>query len=247
MLKRYRIDLSYDGTNYAGWQIQPNAITIQQLVEQSIGELTGHTPKVHGSGRTDQGVHARRQVAHFDLNRDVLPMTLKNGLNAKLPPDIRVLSAHRVDLSFHARKSVTEKEYRYFIWNSGIMPPFKRYYWTHIRSHLNCVAMRHAASILEGTHDFTSFSANAKRQVDNAVRTLRRFSVCKRGSAITIIAAGDGFLYRMVRSLAGFLIKVGEGKLASEDASRILASRERTAIVQTAAPNGLFLWNVRYD
>ena len=246
MPNRYRITVAYDGTAYGGWQIQPNAPTVQAAIEGRLKTLAGADVKIHGSGRTDQGVHARGQVAHFDLERPLPPAALTKGLNALLPPDIRVLSARRAAPAFHARRSARSKEYRYFIWNDAILPPHARLYHAHVRPRLDVAAMNAAAGHLIGRHDFAAFTANPNRVVESPVRTLARLRVTRRGRAIVVVAAGDGFLYKMVRSLCGLLIRVGEGALRPDAAREILASRVRTARVPTAPPEGLFLWRVSY-
>jgi len=245
-MRRYRIDVSYDGTSYAGWQIQPNAVTVQQKLEAAISKLTREKVKVHGSGRTDQGVHAKLQVAHFDMNKALPAVSLRRGLNALLPADIRILNAKTAEPGFHARRSALSKEYRYFIWNAEIMPPFLRKYRTHVKTCLDTKAMAEAASYLVGHHDFTSFTANPNRKIEVFVRQLLELRVVKHGSEIVFIASGNGFLYRMVRSIAGFLIRVGEGAVAAGETQRILRSCTRTGRVPTAPPEGLFLWKVRY-
>lgn len=245
-MDRYKIIVAYDGTAYTGWQIQPNGVTIQEHLEAAIYELTQERTRVHASGRTDQGVHARKQVAHFDLQKAFPYVSLHTGLNSLLPADIRILSVQRSDPSFHARRSAKSKEYRYFIWNADVVPPFLRKYRTHVRKKLNAGAMKKAASYLVGTHDFTAFTANPNRVVASNVRKLFELKIMKHGSEIVIIANGEGFLYKMVRSLAGFLIRVGEGTIPPSKAREILLSRKRTAHVPTAPPEGLFLWNVCY-
>lgn len=245
-MNRFRIDISYDGTAYAGWQIQPNATTVQELIEKAIKQITQETAKVHGSGRTDQGVHARKQVAHFDLTGKFTTSSLLNGLNAVLPHDIRITKVKKTIQNFHARRSVSAKEYRYFIWNSPILPPFLRNYRVHIKKNLDIKAMRKAAYLLTGRHNFTAFSANPGREVESAIRTLSVLKIVKRGHEIVIIARSEGFLYKMVRSLAGFLIRVGEGSVPPSIAKTILSSKQRTAHVPTAPPHGLFIWNVWY-
>ncbi len=245
-MPRYRFDISYDGADYAGWQIQPNGLAVQAVIQGAMAKILGETIKLHGSGRTDQGVHARQQVAHADLPSPWESAKLQTALNAVLPADIRIMRVARVPREFHARRSVRVKEYRYFICNSEVLPPVRRRYATHIRQPLDVEAMQQAASLLVGRHDFSAFSANPKRHVETHVRRLDRLDVRKRGSEITIIAAGEGFLYKMVRSLAGFLVRVGEGAVPPVTAKEILHSRERTARVPTAPPEGLFLWNVTY-
>lgn len=245
-MRRYRLNIAYDGTRYSGWQIQPNGPSIQEEIEKAILRLTGERVKLHGSGRTDAGVHARAQIAHLDLRKDYSPKQLQRGLNAMLPPDIRIMKAAHASSSFHARRSAKSKEYRYFIWNAEVLPPFERHFYAHIRRPLNLTAMRRAARYLVGQHDFAAFTANANRPLGNTVRRLAVLSVRKNGAKIVVRAVADGFLYRMVRSLVGFLLRVGEGAVPPEASAEILASRSRTARVPTAPPQGLFLWNVRY-
>ena len=245
-MQRYRLDIAYDGSAYAGWQIQPNAMTVQQKLETVLTQLTGESRKVHGSGRTDQGVHARRQVAHVDLIKPMTGEAIRRALNALLPADIRVQRVVRAASDFHARRSAVRKEYRYCIYSGEIVPPWLRLYRTAARRPLDVSAMRQAAKLLKGRHDFAAFTANPKCVVESTVRNLMDLTVAKRGAEITIRATGNGFLYKMVRSLAGFLIRVGEGTVAPDEAKVILASRKRTAAVPTAPPEGLFLWNVWY-
>jgi tRNA pseudouridine38-40 synthase len=245
-MTRLKITVSYDGAAYAGWQVQPNGVTVQEKLETALNRLTGEKVKVHGSGRTDTGVHARAQVAHVDLERAMPLKTITRALNGMLPPDIRVLKVETASSTFHARRSVRIKEYRYFIWTGKVMPPFVRRYRTHVAAALGVAAMQAAAALLVGRHDFSAFTANPNRRVESTVRTLQGLRVTKRGSEVVIAARADGFLYKMVRSLAGFLIRVGQGDLTPADATRILASKERTARVPTAPASGLFLWNVTY-
>lgn len=245
-MKRYKISVAYDGSDYAGWQVQPDAMTVQEQLEKSVEKLTGEKVKIHGSGRTDQGVHAKMQVAHFDLEKPVKINGFKKALNAILPSDIRIMKVSSVPSSFHARRSAVSKEYRYFIWNAEILPPFLRKYRTHKRRKLDIVAMRKAASQLTGKHDFASFTASTNQKIDSTVRNLMKLTVEKHGSEIVIAAESEGFLYKMVRSLAGFLIRVGEGAVSPDEARHILHSMLRTARVPTAPPEGLFLWRVDY-
>lgn len=245
-LYRYKLTLSYDGSAYAGWQIQPIHRTIQGELEKVLTTFTGHKVKVHGSGRTDQGVHAVGQAAHTDLPLKLSGPELRKTVNALLPADIRLMHAMRIAHDFHARRSAVSKEYRYFIWNDEIVPPFLRLYRTHIRIPLNVSAMRAAAAVLAGRHDFAAFTANPHRQVESTVRHLTQLSVRRRGKEIIIIARSEGFLYKMVRSLAGLLIRIGMGTVPASEVRHILKSRERTAHVPTARPQGLFLWRVWY-
>ena len=246
-MTRYRLVLAYDGTAYAGWQIQPGQTTVQQVMQDAIRRLASEKVIAHGSGRTDQGVHARKQYVHIEFERDddLVPM-LSKGLNAILPAGIRVSLVSRAAPDFDARRSAVRKEYRYFIWNGAVLPPFLRLYRTQIKDTLDAAAMAKAAQYLVGRHDFAAFTANPNRVVESTVRTLSRLDVRRKGKEIVIIAASEGFLYKMVRSLAGFLIRVGEGAVKPETAKEILDSRVRTARVPTAPPQGLFLWEVWY-
>ena len=245
-MARYKLIIGYDGTAYAGWQIQPNGMTVQQRIQDALAQLTCEHPKIHGSGRTDAGVHGRRQVAHVDLERKRPCRMLLNGLNALLPADIRLHTVAPAAADFHARRSAIEKEYRYFIWNGPVMPPHKRHYATHVRRPLDIERMNACAALLVGRHDFAAFAATPSRELETTVRDLRALRVSKRGRAIVITARGDGFLYKMVRSLAGYLIRVGVGDQAPTEAVAIRESGVRTARVPTAPPQGLFLWNVWY-
>lgn len=238
--------VAYDGTEYAGWQVQPSHMTVQQRLEETLASLTGEQVKIHGSGRTDQGVHAEGQVAHFDLSRRWVSAHLHKGLNALLPQDVRVLRVSRAKPDFHARRSAVRKEYRYFIWNAPVMNPCRRRYATHVRKPLDVKAMQAAAAVLVGRHDFAAFTANPNRVVESTVREVHALTVRKSGSLIVIRAASEGFLYKMVRSLAGLLLRVGEGAVSLHEVREILASKVRTARVPTAPPEGLFLWRVWY-
>ncbi len=243
---RYRITVAYDGSAYAGWQVQPNHMTVQQRIEDVLQALSGETVKVNGSGRTDQGVHAKGQVAHFDLSRKWVCQHLLKGMNAKLPQDIRILKVARAKPDFHARRSAVKKEYRYFIWNAQVMDPSRRLYSTHIRKPLDVNAMQAAANILVGKHDYAAFTANPNRIVESTVREVYSLTVKRAGSQIVIRASSEGFLYKMVRSLTGILLRVGEGAVSVDEIKAILESKVRTARVPTAPPEGLFLWQVWY-
>jgi tRNA pseudouridine38-40 synthase len=247
MSTRYKIKVSYDGTNYSGWQVQPHHRTVQGEIERLLREMSCEKRvRVESSGRTDAGVHARAQVAHFDLKNPVDPKYFQRGLNAQLDRDIRILTFEKVSSDFHARFSAVGKEYRFFIYNGLIVPPTKRLYRLQEGRPLDVGRMRRAADLLVGVHDFAPFSANPKRELDGTVRTIHSFYVRKHGSDITLEVQGNGFLYKMVRSLAGFLIRVGMGSLEPEAVHDILDHGERTAVVPTAQPQGLFLWKVFY-
>ena len=244
--RRYRMTVAYDGTGLYGWQAQPDQPTVQGALEAALKQLTGESVRVHSCGRTDTGVHARAQVAHFDLAKPREPWRLQKGLNALLPDSIRVPELRRTRGDFHARYDAKGKEYRYFIWNAPVECPLHRRQAVHIRQPLDLGAMRQAAALLEGTHDFAAFSANPHREFEGTVRTLWRLAVSRRGRLVTVSATGDGFLYKMVRSLAGHLLRVGQGKVSADETRAILASRVRTARVETAPAHGLCLWKIHY-
>lgn len=244
--QRYKAVLAYDGTAFCGWQIQPDQPTLQGACEAALAQLTGEKVRVQCCGRTDAGVHARGQAMHFDLQHPRPPPQLLRSLNAVLPDAIRILKLGKVSEDFHARFSAVAKEYRYFIWNTPIADPFRRLYSYQVKDELDIAAMREAARHLEGTQDFAAFSANPNREINGTVRELYRLRISRRGHEICISALGNGFLYRMVRSLAGFLIRVGRGELPPAAAQAILASRLRTARVPTAPGHGLFLWKIHW-
>lgn len=244
--RRHRMTVAYDGTSYAGWQVQPGRPTVQGELERALKRVSGEDIKAHGSGRTDRGVHAAGQVAHFDMEKRIDPRDIMRALNAVLPPDIRVTDVRRAPGDFHARRGASGKEYRYFIWNGAALPPWRRNFYAHERRELDVELMNEACRMLAGRRDFSAFAANPNRRVESAVRTLYRLDARRKGREVAIIAEGDGFLYKMVRSLAGFLIRVGAGDLRPSDAERILKSGMRTAEVPTADARGLFLWRVKY-
>jgi len=244
--QRFKITVSYDGTAYAGWQVQPNGLTVQEVLETALSQLAGTKVIVHGSGRTDQGVHALGQVAHFDACLKVPFAKLSMVLNNMLPADIRIMSARKVPADFHARRSAISKEYRYFICNRPLMDPFSRLYRAHVRQPLDVKAMRKAARLFKGSHDFTAFSATSTKIQATYVRQIFSLVIRENAGDICIKVNGGGFLYKMVRSIAGYLIRVGAGEVPPESVTEIINSRKRTAIVPTAPPSGLFLWQVRY-
>ncbi len=244
--KRYRATVAYDGTDFFGWQLQPGQRTVQLVLEDALATLAGHHVRIHCSGRTDTGVHARGQVIHFDLATRIPVARLKTAWNSRLAADVRILTLRTVEGGFDARFSATGKEYRYFIWNEPILRPEVRRYHAHARHALDVKAMRNAARHLEGRHDFAAFCANPGYEREGTVRRLFALKVYRKGPVVTIVARGEGFLYKMVRSLAGFLIRVGQHDVEPGEALRILKSKERTARVPTAPGGGLFLWQVFY-
>lgn len=246
MSRRLRLTVAYDGRAYAGWQRQPSAATVQSTIEDALATLQDAPVRIFASGRTDAGVHAMGQVVHLDIEKDFSPGSLQHALNALLPPEIRIMHARACAPAFHARKDAVSKEYRYLIWNGPVLPPHLHALRAHVPGRLDEERMQQAASHLVGRHDFAAFTANANRPAGDTSRLVSRLDVRRRGQELTIVVAGEGFLYKMVRSLAGFLIRVGEGAERPSSAPQILASRQRTARVPTAPAEGLYLWKVSY-
>ena len=244
--KHLKLTVAYEGTQYGGWQRQPNAVTAQELIEKALERLCGSRFMVHGSGRTDAGVHARGQVASCSLTTHHSPATIQRALNANLPGDVRILRVHEVNDKFHARFSARGKEYRYQIDCGVVADPFRRRYAWHHPQSLNIAAMRRAARLLQGRHDCSALSANPMRTVENPVRTISRLTIIKRGQLLTISVSADGFLYKMVRAIVGALVKVGDGRLTVEQLRVLMRGKKRTALVETAPAHGLFLWRVDY-
>ena len=245
--RRYKAVIAYDGTSYSGWQFQENAVGIQQVVEEALAFLDGAPVRVFGSSRTDAGVHAKGFVGHFNLTKPIPPKNLVRAMNARLPDAIRFMRASYAADGFDARLSAKGKEYRYQLYQADIMPPHLAPYWTFCHRPLDIDAMRRAASFFVGTHDFVSFAANPNRVLDSTVRTVFSFEVKKAGPRHTFIVRGDGFLYKQVRSMVGFLVSVGKGNERPEAVRELLeAKAPRTARVETAPPRGLFLWKVFY-
>lgn len=244
---RYKITVAYDGTNYSGWQIQPGKTTVQGEIERAVEKMTGRHIRIHHSGRTDAGVHAKGQVAHFDLKEPVDTGRFMNGLNAHLDYDIRIMKMGKVRPDFNARYDAVSKEYRYFIWNGHAVPPELRLYRLHERRRLDIKAMRKAAEQLVGKHDFAAFTANPQREIEGTVKTITDIRITRTREGDMIIAVtGEGFLYKMVRTITGFLIRVGLGELTPEDVIRFLKAGARTNEIPTVKPLGLFLWRVDY-
>jgi len=244
--RHFKLTVAYDGTAYGGWQFQPNATTVQQRIEEALVKIPGRHVRVHGSGRTDAGVHARAQVANCSFATKLTIVVLLKALNANLPKDVRITRVEEVDTKFHARFSAKGKEYRYQIDCGEVADPFLHTYAWHRPRQLDISAMRLAARSLKGRHDFSALSANPQRSIETPVRTISRLSVAKRGNLLTISVRADGFLYKMVRSIVGALVKVGEGKLTVEQLRELVRGKKRTALVETAPAHGLFLWKVFY-
>ena len=247
---KFKLTIAYDGTGYEGWQVQQTGTGVQEKVEAALAKLFPSQPCVHSSSRTDTGVHALGMIAHFEAPQAECRMTprkLALALNAWLPEDIRVLSAARAPKKFHARFDAAGKQYRYFVWNHPAANPLIRHTAWHVPRPLDLRAMRAAAPLFVGKHDFRSFTANRGGELKNSVRTLTRCDVRKNGPSLTFTIEGDGFLYKMCRGIVGTLVQVGLGKFPADEIKRMLAQRDRRVAGMTAPARGLVLWRVFYS
>ena len=245
-MRTLKLTLAYDGTDYAGWQRQINAITIQQVVEEAFAHFTdGEPPTVSGAGRTDAGVHALGQVASVNVEFDHSASAVMRALNVRLPGAIRVIGAIDAPTGFHARFHAKGKVYRYRISRSPVASPFDRMYSWHVPWALDLDAMRAAASELAGRHDFASFQASGTT-ITATTRNLERLELIESGTELHLIAEGEGFLRHMVRIMTGTLVEIGSGQRAAGSMPAVLAARSRDAAGKTAPPSGLTLVAVRY-
>lgn len=243
--RRWKCVCAYDGTAFAGWQSQAGGTAIQDVIESRLAHLLKTPLRIHGSGRTDAGVHARGQVFHFDAEWRHAPAKLLAALRTGLPATIQIKSIAAVPASFHARFSATGKRYDYHV-HLGDADPFTRPYCWMVYKALDVEAMRTAAMLLRGRRDFRAFTALNGPAREDTIRTLRTLEVARRGRNVRITAEAEGFLYKMVRSLAGVLVAVGEGRLTPADVRAILRGGARIPAVQTAPAQGLFLTKVFY-
>lgn len=239
-MKRIMLTVAYDGTAYNGWQVQPNGITIEGELNKALRELLGEDISVIGASRTDAGVHALCNVAVFDTETRIEPERIAPALNARLPEDIRVQKSVETAPGFHPRHCNTRKTYEYRIYMGKYENPIGRQYAHFVYVPLDVEKMQEAAAYLVGEHDFKSFCV-AKAQVLTTVRTLYSLEVKKAGDYLTIRVCGNGFLFNMVRIIAGTLLEVGKGKIAPEDVKEILEAKDRQAAGPTAPARGLML------
>lgn len=246
---RIKLTIAYDGANYQGWQVQKIGTGIQELVEKSLKALFQEDIRIHGSSRTDTGVHAKGMVAHFDLAEAKLKFPagkLALAMNAHLPEDIRVMQAVKTRADFHARFNAKGKQYRYFVFNHSAMEPLLRRTAWHVPRELELGTMKQAAALFLGKRDFAAFANNRDYAMESTVRTLKRCEIRKQGALLTFIIEGDGFLYKMCRGIAGTVVQVGMGKYKPEDVERMLDSKDRCMAGMTAPAHGLVLWKVYY-
>lgn len=245
-MTRWKITLEYDGSGFVGWQRQENGLSVQQVLEEAIAGFAQERVTVFGAGRTDSGVHALAQVAHFDLARDTDAATVRDALTYHCRPHpVVVLAAEPVDADFHARFSAVERRYLYRILNRRAPPALDAGRVWHVAVPLDAAAMQEAAQVLVGKHDFSSFRA-AECQAESAVKTLDLLQVSRVGEEIHMTAAARSFLHNQVRIVAGTLRLAGEGKWSPEDVRAALAARDRAAAGPTAPACGLYLTGVTY-
>jgi tRNA pseudouridine38-40 synthase len=245
-----KLTIQYDGTDFFGWQKQVSTPrTIQQTLEQTLAKILCHPVSLFAAGRTDSGVHARGQIANFKTDSDITPEKIRTALNALLPPAVKILRAVYVPASFHSTLSSREKTYRYTIHNGRCPDPFKcRYEWFYSRAlaELDAGEMNNAAALLAGRHDFASFRAAGSGRRKTTVRSIRSIMVFRRGERIYIDVAGPGFLYKMIRGIAGTLVEVGRRKLLRDEFRQILDAKNRSCAGPTAPACGLCLLRVKY-
>jgi tRNA pseudouridine38-40 synthase len=261
-MRTIKLTLAYDGSEFFGWQIQPNRPTVQAAVMEAVAAVTGERAAVHGSGRTDAGVHALAQVASFHTASGIPAAKLARALNRQLPSAIRVLAAEEAPPGFHARHQARAKTYRYRIYRGEICPPFLWRYVHHFPYPLDEQQMMEAAPLFEGAHDFTSLaSAEApaparearesapheqQRPSKSQVRTVFSSELRREGEELLYTVRGSGFLHHMVRNMAGTLVEIGKGRLSAAQIPEILTARRRSAAGPTLPGKGLWLLSVEY-
>lgn len=245
-MRRIKLVVAYDGTNYCGWQIQPNGITIEEVLNRELSRILKEEIRVIGASRTDSGVHALGNVAVFDTNASIPGEKVSYALNQSLPDDIRIQDSCEVPQDFHPRHCKTKKTYEYLIYNHTFQNPLNNRYTHFVYRPLDIEKMRKAAVYLKGTHDFKSF-CNIHTHVEDTVRTIYNCRVEQNGRLLTIVIEGDGFLYNMVRIIAGTLIEVGMGEYEPACIEAILDKKDRTCAGKTAPAKGLKLVQILYE
>lgn len=245
-MKNYLLTLSFDGTNYHGWQVQPNAVTVQSRLQDAAEQILGMRAPITGCSRTDAHVHADMFCCNLRTEKDFVPEKLQTALNAVLPRDIAVMAVRTVSPDFHARYDCTGKSYRYVILNRAVRDPFLENRALHYPWTLDADVLHQEAQSFLGVHDFTAFCAS-KSAVEDKVREIRACSVQKNGDLVEFHVTGNGFLYNMVRIMVGTLLDVQCGKINRGEISDILSSCDRTRAGITAPPHGLYLHKVYYE
>lgn len=247
-MRKIKLTVSYDGTDYCGWQIQPNGISIQEVLQSTLSSILTTPIQVFGAGRTDAGVHATGQVAHFETPNKIPLQELKKGLNSLLPDDIRIVQVEEAPPTFHSRFSAKQKTYIYRVCTQPIQCPFERRYVFHYTHEIEKDLIKQAIPFFIGTKDFSAFANEANRgsaSID-AVRTLHTLNLIDTDSGFTLLFQGDGFLYKMVRNITGTLLDIGRGWTKLEAVEHILHSKMRSMGGPAAPPHGLELQKVEY-
>lgn len=245
-MRRIRLTVAYDGTDYCGWQVQPNGITVEEVLNKAVSKLTGEDIHVIGASRTDSGVHALGNVAVFDTRSSIPPERMAYALNQRLPEDIVIVKSEEVTAEWHPRyRDDITKTYEYHIYNARVPDPLKRRTCAFVSFPMDIEKMRAGAAYLVGEHDFVSF-CNVRTNVEDTVRTVNRIAIWQDGAEIVMEIEGNGFLYNMVRIIAGTLIRVGRGFYEPEKVKEILETKKRTEAGITAPPQGLVLKEIRY-
>ena len=245
-MRRIRLTVAYDGTDYCGWQGQPNGITVEEVLNKAVSKLTGEDIHVIGASRTDSGVHALGNVAVFDTRSSIPPERMAYALNQRLPEDIVIVKSEEVPAEWHPRyRDDITKTYEYHIYNARVPDPLKRRTCAFVSFPMDIEKMRAGAAYLVGEHDFVSF-CNVRTNVEDTVRTVNRIAIWQDGAEIVMEIEGNGFLYNMVRIIAGTLIRVGRGFYEPEKVKEILETKKRTEAGITAPPQGLVLKEIRY-
>lgn len=245
-MKRVKLTVAYDGTRYSGWQVQQNAVTIEGILNKALSKLTGEEIAVIGASRTDAGVHAMGNVAVFDTESTIPGERFLYVLNQKMPEDIVIVASEEVPLAWHPRHQNTLKTYEYRILNAKIPDPTRRLYTNFVSFDLNIELMREGAAYLVGEHDFAGF-CSVKTNAKTTIRTITDLQVLQKEDEIIIRVTGNGFLYNMVRIIAGVLIRVGRKYYPPEKVLALLEGRERTGEAVTAPPQGLCLMEIQYE
>lgn len=245
-MRTIKLTIQYDGGRYAGWQFQKNAISIQEVLETAVRKITGEKTSVIASGRTDAGVHARGQIAHFKTSSRLAPDRLQRALNGELYRDIVVSKVEEAPRGFHAQHSAKSKRYRYTIVNNDFVDPLIRRHVAKVYHALDLALMRKAAKRIEGKHDFKAFQAYDPGRADDSVRTVRSVRITRDGDLIHIDVEADGFLYNMARNIAGTLVEVGRGKFPVGRIREMFAKKDRSLCGPTMPAQGLCLLKVNY-
>lgn len=244
-MRNLLITISYDGSAYHGWQVQKNAVTVQQVFQKAVEKLFRQKTDIKGCSRTDSGVHAKMYCVSIKTQKNIPCENIITGLNTYLPKDIAVTGCIEVADDFHARYSVKSKEYVYRIYNSQIRNPFLKNYALHYRYPIDAKYLNEEAQAFLGSHDFSGF-CSAKSDVEDTVRTVYSFSVTRNGDEVIFSVEADGFLYNMVRIMVGTLLFVNEGKIKQGELADVIKSKDRKRAGKTAPAHGLYLNNVKY-